>query len=29
VVIFDNLGALISLLLANKYVKQKRPDRNA
>ena len=29
VLIFDNLGALISLWLANKYVKQKRPDRNA
>ena len=27
--IFDNLGALISLWLANKYLKQKRPDNNA
>jgi VanZ family protein len=26
VVIFDNLGALISLWLANRYRKQKRPD---
>jgi len=28
VVIFDNLGALISLWLANRYGKQKRPDPN-
>ena len=26
VLIFDNVGALISLWLANKYFKQKRPD---
>lgn len=29
VMIFDNLGALISLWMANKYFKQKRPDDNA
>ena len=29
ILIFDNFGALISLWLANKYVKQKRPDNNA
>jgi len=29
VVILDNLGALISLWLAGKWIKQKRPDRNA
>ena len=29
VMIFDNLGALISLWLANKYIKQKRPDITA
>jgi len=29
VVIFDNLGALVSLLLTNKYIKQKRPDSTA
>ena len=28
VVIFDNLGALISLWLASKWIKQKRPDYN-
>ncbi len=28
VLIFDNFGALISLWLANKHVKQKRPDDN-
>jgi len=28
VVIFDNLGALISLWLAGRFVKQKRPDEN-
>jgi len=27
VLIFDNFGALIALWLANKYVKQKRPDK--
>jgi len=26
VLIFDNLGALISLWLADRYIKQKRPD---
>ena len=26
VILFDNLGALISLWLANQYFKQKRPD---
>jgi len=29
VMIFDNLGALISLWLTNKYIKQKRPDITA
>jgi VanZ family protein len=29
VLIFDNIGALSSLWLANKYIKQKRPDANA
>jgi len=29
VLIFDNLGALISLWLAGKYFKQKRPDETA
>ena len=29
VVVFDNLGALISLWLSNKYIKQKRPDHDA
>lgn len=29
VLIFDNLGALISLWLAGLYLKQKRPDENA
>ena len=29
VLIFDNLGALVSLLLANKYIKQKRSDNTA
>ena len=28
VLIFDNLGALIGLWLANRYTKQKRPDAN-
>jgi len=28
VLIFDNLGMLLSLWLANKYIKQKRPDDN-
>jgi VanZ family protein len=29
VVIFDNLGGLIALWLAGKFVKQKRPDESA
>jgi len=29
VLIFDNIGALISLWLAGKYFKQKRPDETA
>lgn len=29
VLIFDNLGALISLWIAGMFVKQKRPDENA
>jgi len=29
VMIFDNLGALISLWLAGLYIKQKRPNENA
>jgi len=28
VLIFDNLGALVGLWIANKYTKQKRPDHN-
>lgn len=29
VLVFDNLGALISLWLAGKFIKQKRPDETA